>query len=368
MTHEVNAYDVDGNIIINLVQWDRDVYIYIHDSGIDAVYPMHFYNDRSESAYVVETAYADGVLKAKIPNLLLEQPYSIIGYVYISKDNGYRSIYRTRIKVRPRPMPSDHVYEDTYDYLSLVAVLSECRNYANDSEKYKENAWGYMNNAATQAQNAGNSAGQAASFAGNAANSASEAYSYRESAKNCLNQASSYANDAYQFKLSAENSADNALKSKNAANAFLNSTMAHANKAENAAKTADESAQSAQSNAKSAEDTAARIFGTFSDYTQDMTLPVGMDPNGKLFAQKDPDISGKVDKEEGKSLSTHDYDDSAKAKVDAIPENPKYTDTVYDDTAVVESINQVKADISALQTALIGVEALADEITGVVGA
>ena len=33
--------------------------------------------------------------------------------------------------------------------------------------------------------------------------------------------------------------------------------------------------------------------------------------------------------EDGKGLSTHDYTEEAKAKVDAIPENPKYTDTVY---------------------------------------
>jgi hypothetical protein len=39
---------------------------------------------------------------------------------------------------------------------------------------------------------------------------------------------------------------------------------------------------------------------------------------------------GKVDKIEGKGLSTHDYTDAAKAKVDAIPPDPKYTDTVPD--------------------------------------
>ena len=33
--------------------------------------------------------------------------------------------------------------------------------------------------------------------------------------------------------------------------------------------------------------------------------------------------------EDGKGLSTHDYMTAAKAKVDAIPASPKYTDTVY---------------------------------------
>ena len=39
---------------------------------------------------------------------------------------------------------------------------------------------------------------------------------------------------------------------------------------------------------------------------------------------------GKVDKVSGKGLSSNDYDAAAKAKVDGIPANPKYTDTVAD--------------------------------------
>ena len=52
--------------------------------------------------------------------------------------------------------------------------------------------------------------------------------------------------------------------------------------------------------------------------------------------------SGKVDKVTGKGLSTNDYTAAAKAKVDAIPANPKYTDTVYDDTAVKSRLAAVE--------------------------
>ena len=40
-------------------------------------------------------------------------------------------------------------------------------------------------------------------------------------------------------------------------------------------------------------------------------------------------LNNKVDKETGKGLSTNDFTDSDKAKVDAIPADPKYTDTTY---------------------------------------
>ena len=55
---------------------------------------------------------------------------------------------------------------------------------------------------------------------------------------------------------------------------------------------------------------------------------------------------GKVDKVEGMGLSSNDYDNTAKAKVEAIPEDPKYTDTVYDDKEVKQSLNQLKDDLS----------------------
>ena len=49
-----------------------------------------------------------------------------------------------------------------------------------------------------------------------------------------------------------------------------------------------------------------------------------------------------MEKENGKGLSSNDYTAAAKAKVDAIPANPKYTDTVYDDTALKERVATIE--------------------------
>lgn len=57
--------------------------------------------------------------------------------------------------------------------------------------------------------------------------------------------------------------------------------------------------------------------------------------------------SGKVDKVTGKGLSSNDYTAAAKAKVDAIPANPKYTDTVYDDTALKQRVATIEGKESA---------------------
>lgn len=50
----------------------------------------------------------------------------------------------------------------------------------------------------------------------------------------------------------------------------------------------------------------------------------------------------KVDKVSGKGLSTNDYDNTAKGKVDAIPSNPKYTDTVYDDSTLANRVSAIE--------------------------
>lgn len=56
-------------------------------------------------------------------------------------------------------------------------------------------------------------------------------------------------------------------------------------------------------------------------------------------------IDKKVGEEQGKGLSSNDYTDEDKKKVEAIPENPKYTDTTYDLTPYAKTVD-LKTDLS----------------------
>lgn len=66
--------------------------------------------------------------------------------------------------------------------------------------------------------------------------------------------------------------------------------------------------------------------------------------------------NGKVDKVSGKGLSTNDYTAAAKKKVDAIPANPKYTDTVYDDTAIKTRLTAIEKNDMAIKNRLTAIE------------
>lgn len=61
------------------------------------------------------------------------------------------------------------------------------------------------------------------------------------------------------------------------------------------------------------------------------------------------DLTTLVSKVDGKGLSTNDYTDAAKAKVDAIPASPKYTDTTYDLTPYAKKTElMTESDINSL--------------------
>lgn len=79
----------------------------------------------------------------------------------------------------------------------------------------------------------------------------------------------------------------------------------------------------------------------------DLTNLVGTFDN--RITENTNELANKVDKVEGKGLSTNDFTNADKAKVDAIPSNPKYTDTTYTagDGINISNTNVISAGITA---------------------
>lgn len=143
------VYDIYGNYLRNLVQWDVDVQIKISANGITSPQPVHFFHKRSPTAYTVETEYSDNVVIAKIPNILLRDCETIFGYIYATDNGTSRSVYGFHIPIEKRPQPADYVYEDTTDYINIVTVLEQCKEYAETAEKAAEDASSYKMPVAT---------------------------------------------------------------------------------------------------------------------------------------------------------------------------------------------------------------------------
>lgn len=122
---KIDAYDVDGNVVSCLAQWDRNITIYLQDDLIDAAYPVHFATGKKGLAIVVESEYGDGVLSAVIPSTTLAAGEKIYGYVYLEDGDLGQSILMFEIEVERRAKPSDISLEDTAQYVTYESILEE---------------------------------------------------------------------------------------------------------------------------------------------------------------------------------------------------------------------------------------------------
>lgn len=191
---EITIYDINGNSLIDLVQWDKNVKIFAKENEIDKAYDVHFFNKNNTEAMVVESTYQDGILSAMIPNDILIESYPIIGYIFVDKNNEQKSIYCFRITVRKRPKPSDYIYSDQKEYITFKQVLDEAKEYANNAQSSADDAKVSEENAKASEEAA----------------SESENMSTRKAGESKI-----HAEHALQSELNASKSESNALNSAN---------------------------------------------------------------------------------------------------------------------------------------------------------
>lgn len=123
---EVTCTDKDGNIVDNLTQWDVDQYILLTGTGLSEAPKIHFCNTNSKEALVVDSSIEDDKVVAKIPNILLQEGFLILAYLYVYAPEISTVSAKTqatiRIPVRPRPKPSNYPYIENVDYISAIQL------------------------------------------------------------------------------------------------------------------------------------------------------------------------------------------------------------------------------------------------------
>lgn len=108
------CYDLDGNSLKRLYQWDTNQTISIGGLDTSDEIVFHFCNRISNEALVVTSSVVGDKIEASIPNILLQQAYPIIAYLYkpIDEDSG-RTTHTIQIPVVPRQKPEDYIYTET---------------------------------------------------------------------------------------------------------------------------------------------------------------------------------------------------------------------------------------------------------------
>lgn len=134
--YELTCYDVDGNVIDHLTQWDVDQKIVItikdQDKNYLSIPPnIHFSNvKRSEALVVRSTVTNDDTITADIPNILLQESYPLLVYVYLTDSDdvsSQKTILSTEIPIRKRSKPSDYAYVENIERITANQIKKEIR-------------------------------------------------------------------------------------------------------------------------------------------------------------------------------------------------------------------------------------------------
>lgn len=115
---EIILLDENGNTIPYFYQWDKNRRIIIGGFKEDFIPPVvHFCNRNSTEVLGVQSEkYSDTEIIVVVPNILLEQPYNIILYVYLmdseAEDASLKTTTTVEVPVRKRLKPSEYIYEE----------------------------------------------------------------------------------------------------------------------------------------------------------------------------------------------------------------------------------------------------------------
>lgn len=140
--YEIQCLDLDGNTIDNFFQWDVDQHIVIELKGCDEKYlsnnpEVHFTNKNRDEALIcrsevkksnIEANTAGDIIIAEVPNILLQEPYPLLVYVYLTDADDFkaqRTILYGEIPVRKRSKPSDYLYVENIKRTTADMIKNE---------------------------------------------------------------------------------------------------------------------------------------------------------------------------------------------------------------------------------------------------
>lgn len=132
--YEVPCLDLNGDTINKFYQWDIDQKIVIELKGCDKNYlkiapEVHYTNvTRKESLIVRSTVTNDDTITADIPNILLQEPYPLLIYVYLTDSvdvSSQKTILYSEIPIRKRAKPSDYLYVENITRITAEMIKTE---------------------------------------------------------------------------------------------------------------------------------------------------------------------------------------------------------------------------------------------------
>lgn len=128
--YNIICYDSKGRTISNFTQWDLDQTITIKGLNLSKPPLIHFCNKNSTEALSIQsTLNESGDITAEVPNILLEESLVIEAYIFETDGNAGKTLLTISIPVNAKPKPSDYIYSDNVEYISVGNVLTEIKEF-----------------------------------------------------------------------------------------------------------------------------------------------------------------------------------------------------------------------------------------------
>ena len=130
----VECFDTHDEPISHYTQWDINQTLKIVLYGMDDGYMknapyVHFANSQSYEALVVRsTLQGDNTIIVDIPNVLLQEPWPLLVYIYLNDStdaSSQKTIVKLDIPVQKRVKPSDYEYVENIDRITAEVIKQE---------------------------------------------------------------------------------------------------------------------------------------------------------------------------------------------------------------------------------------------------
>lgn len=136
--------DIYKNPLYTLYQWDVNQFVNIVGINPEMPASVQFWRAGQTEAFVVESTVSGNTVTAAIPNELLREPGELVVYIWQDTGSGEQKGGRTEtyfnIPIKERAQPSDYIYDDNVEYISVKTVIEDAKEATTAAQEATEAA------------------------------------------------------------------------------------------------------------------------------------------------------------------------------------------------------------------------------------
>lgn len=125
---KVNFNSYGSYVTDSLTQWDKNQILTLGGLNLVAAPEIHFSNVNMRAAIVRQAEMKDHIITVKIPNSLLQTPFTIKAEIGIYEGETFKTVELVEIPVKAAKRPEDYSIADDEEIYSFNRLENELAN------------------------------------------------------------------------------------------------------------------------------------------------------------------------------------------------------------------------------------------------